>query len=96
MADDDSYFKVPAARLDYTWGWGDWLADVGDTIDPSGTTVTVPAGLTKVGDPVITETDVTQRVSGGALDNTYRMVCQITTVGGLIDERHIDLTIRSR
>ena len=93
MADDDSYFKVPAARLDYTWGWSDWLADVGDTI--SSATVTVPAGLTAVGTPVVTATDVTQRVVGGTLDNTYRMVCQITTVGGLIDERHIDLTIRN-
>jgi len=32
-------------------------------------------------------------VSGGTLDGAYRMVCQITTVGGLIDERSIYLTI---
>ena len=91
MADDDSYIKVPAARLDYTWGWTDWLADIDDTI--SSATVTVPEGLTAVGQPVVTDTDVTQRIEGGTLDNTYRMVCQITTVGGLIDERPIDLTI---
>jgi hypothetical protein len=23
--------KTPAARLDYTWDWADWLTDVGDT-----------------------------------------------------------------
>lgn len=94
MADDDSYFKDPAARLDYTWGWTDWLADSGDTI--TSATVTVPDELTKVGAPVVTDTDVTQRIEGGTLDDTYRMVCQITTAGGLIDERSIYLTIRNR
>lgn len=93
---DDSYNKDPAGRLDYTWDWAAWLAATGDTIDPSGTTVTVPPGLASEGQPVITETDVTQRVSGGTLGDTYRMVCQITTAGGLIDERSIFLTIADR
>ena len=86
------YSKVPAARLDYTWDWSDWLADVSDTI--SAATVTVPAGLTAVGTPVITDAFVTQRVEGGSLDSdAYRMICQITTVGGLIDEESLYLTI---
>lgn len=91
---DDSYIKDPAARLDYTWDWTDWLADVNDTI--TSATVTVPPGLTAVGDAVITATMVTQRISGGDLDTGYRMVCQITTAGGLIDERSIDITINNR
>jgi hypothetical protein len=90
----DSYIKDPAARLDYTWGWSDWLAEITDTI--SSATVTVPDGLTAVGVPVVTDTDVTQRIEGGTLDEAYRMVCQITTVGGLIDERSIYLTISNR
>lgn len=91
---DDSYIKDPAARLDYTWGWADWLAGITDTI--SSASVTVPDGLTAVGGPVVDGGDVTQRVSGGVLDEDYTMVCQITTVGGLIDVRSVYLTISNR
>jgi hypothetical protein len=90
----DTYNKDPAARLDYTWDWSEWLAEISDTI--TSATVTVPAGLTAVGAPVTTDTAVTQRISGGDLDEGYTMVCQITTTGGLIDERSIHLTIRNR
>lgn len=89
-----SYTKVPVARLDYTWEWGPWLADVSDTID--SVTVTVPEGLTAVGVPVVDGGDVTQRVEGGVLDDAYRMVCRIQTVGGLIDEEPIYLVIRDK
>jgi hypothetical protein len=90
----NSYVKDPAARLDYTWDWSAWLADVSDMI--SSATVAVPEGLTAVGLPTVGDTAVTQRVSGGTLDEAYAMVCQITTVGGLIDERSIFLTISER
>lgn len=94
--DDDSYVKDPAARLDYTWDWTDWLADVDDTIISA--TVTVPAGLTAAGAVTVNQaaTAVTQRIAGGTLDAGYTVVCQIITVGGLIDERKIDLTINER
>jgi hypothetical protein len=91
---DDSYIKDPSARLDYTWDWTPWLADVDDTI--SSATVTVPDGLTAVGSPVVDEGFVTQRVAGGTLDEAYKLVCQITTISGLIDERTINLTISER
>lgn len=90
----DSFVKDPAARLDYTWDWADWLADVDDTI--ASASVTVPAGLTAVGAHSNTTTAVTQRISGGELNDAYTVVCQITTVGGLIDERSIHLTIGNR
>jgi hypothetical protein len=90
----DSYVKDPAARLDYAWDWSAWLAEVADTI--SSATVAVPAGLTAVGSPVVADGFVTQRVSGGEVDAAYTLVCQITTVGGLIDERSIYLTISNR
>ena len=89
-----NYVKDPAARLDYTWDWSEWLAEVADTI--SSATVTMPAGLTAAGAPTVDDGAVTQRVSGGTLDDTYRMVCQITTAGGLIDERSIYLTINNQ
>ncbi|WP_406730879.1 hypothetical protein [Streptomyces sp. NBC_01794] len=90
----DSYIKDPAARLDYTWDWSAWLDEITDTI--SSATVTVPAGLTAVGAPDVTTTAVTQRISGGTVDEAYTVVCQITTAGGLIDERSIHLTISNR
>jgi hypothetical protein len=90
----DSWIKDPAALLDYSWDWSAWLAEVADTI--STATVTVPDGLTAVGSPTVSDTAVTQRVSGGTLDAAYTLVCQITTVGGLIDERSIYLTISER
>lgn len=90
----DSYIQDPAARLDYTWDWSEWLAEITDTINSA--TVTVPEGLTAVGAPVVDGGDVTQRISGGTLDEGYTMVCQITTAGGLIDERSIHLTISNR
>ena len=83
--------KTPAGRLDYAWDWADWLAGVGDTLDIA--TVAVPDGLTAVGSPVVGDGVVTQRISGGVVGATYELVCQITTVGGLIDEKTIDLTI---
>lgn len=90
----NSYIKDPSARLDYTWDWTAWLAEVSDAV--SSATVVVPAGLTAVGVPVVDGGFVTQRVEGGTVDSAYRLVCQITTVAGLIDERSIDLTIRNR
>lgn len=90
----DSYTKDPAARLDYTWDWVDWLAEISDTI--STATVTVPSGLTAVGLPAITPTAVTQRIEGGVLGGYYPVVCQITTTDGLIDERTINLTISNQ
>jgi hypothetical protein len=90
----NNFVKDPSALLDYTWDWSDWLAEIDDTI--SSAAVAVPAGLTADDAPTIGATAVTQRVFGGTLDGTYTMVCQITTVGGLIDERSIYLTIRDQ
>lgn len=89
-----SYVKDPTARLGYTWDWSDWLAAASDTI--SSVTVAVPDGLTAVGSPVVDGVFVTQRVEGGTLESVYRMVCRITTVGGLIEVQSIYLTIREK
>ena len=89
----DSFIKDPSARLDYSWDWALWLAEVSDTI--ASATVTV-SGATAVGSPVVGDTEVTQRVEGGEIGVECELVCQITTVGGLIDERTIHLTIIDR
>lgn len=89
-----SYVKDPTARLDYTWDWSDWLAAIDDTIDTA--TVTLPDGLTAVHEPVTASPFVTQVVEGGDLGSVYRMICHITTEGGLVDQRSIYLTISDR
>jgi hypothetical protein len=85
--------KDPAARLDYTWDWTDWLTQVGDTI--SSATIT-PTGVTAVGEVVVNGAFVTQRAEGGTLGDLGMLACQITTVSGLIDERTIYLQIQDR
>ena len=89
-----NYTKAPAALLPYSWDWADWLAGAGDTI--SSATVLVPAGLTAEGAATVDGAVVTQRVSGGTLGAIYKLVCQITTTGGLIDERSIQLAVMDR
>lgn len=90
----DSYFKAPVASLDYTWDWGPWLAEVEDTI--SSATVVLSGGIEAAKALIVGETMVTQWASGGVVGEPCSMVCQITTVGGLVDERTIDLTIVER
>ncbi|WP_020135016.1 hypothetical protein [Streptomyces sp. 351MFTsu5.1] len=89
-----NFTKDPVDLLPYTWDWGDWLTEVGDTI--SSATVTVPEGLTADGAATFDETSVTQRIAGGTVDETYTVSCQITTAGGLIDKWSIYITIREQ
>lgn len=89
-----SYTKDPAELLDYSWDWSDWLSEVNDTIDHA--TVVASDGLTTVGESVVAGKVVTQRVSGGTLGVSCTIVCQITTVSGLIGERTIYLTIAEK
>ncbi len=86
--------KDPAAVLDYSWDWSLWLGQVNDTI--ASATVRSADGVVMVDEPVVDDTLVTQRVSGGALGSYCSLVCQITTSGGLVDERTIYLNIEDR
>lgn len=88
------FTKDPAERLDYTWDWTPWLAEIGDTI--SEATVVPTEGLTVVGEPTVDGALVTQRVEGGVLGDFSVVTCQITTASGLIAERSIHLTIADR
>lgn len=84
--------KDPDATLDYTVNWAPWLTD-GDAID--SVAWEVPAGLTLVSSSNTT-TKATAFLSGGELGERYRVVCRVTTTGGRIDDRTVQLRIAQR
>lgn len=88
-----TYDKDPDAILDYGWDWTDWL-DEGDSIDT--VVVTVPAGLTLVGNASHADGIVTAWISGGVIDKSYVIGCKITTVANRVDERSIQLNVVNR
>ncbi|MCX5864918.1 MAG: hypothetical protein NTW42_07575 [Deltaproteobacteria bacterium] len=86
--------KDPAATLDYSFDWTEYLAAIADTI--ASKVITVSAGLTKASDAVAGGV-VTAWVSGGTEGGAAETVsCKITTAGGRVDERTINLIIKGR
>lgn len=85
--------KDPDAALDYTWDWADWLASAGDTLQ--GATVT-GAGVTVVGTPAVVGSLVVARLAGGTAGTFATATCRITTAGGQIEDRSIQLQILQR
>lgn len=79
--------KDPGSTLDYQIDWSAWL-ETGDTIESS--TWVVPAGLTEVSDSA-TDDATTVWLSGGTAGASYTVVNQITTTGGRITERSIEI-----
>lgn len=83
-----TWLKDPAARLDYTWNWGLWLADADDAV---GTfTVELDAGLAsdrqhQAGGAL------TYWVTGPAAGQVASMRCHIVTRDGRVDDRTIRL-----
>lgn len=87
------YFKDPAAVLDYTWDWSEWLGEI-DTITVHQ--VTADTGIT-VDSDTHTATTVTAWLSGGGVVGTHHdVVCQVMTADNRIDERTIRITIKER
>lgn len=84
--------KAPGATLTYGIDWTAWLA-AGDTL--SAVSWTVPAGLTSVLESN-TAYVASIKLSGGTQGKSYDVKCQITTTGGLIDERTLKFTIEQR
>lgn len=87
-----TYQKDPAATLPYGWDWSAWL-EAGDTITAAA--VTVPAGLTEEAE-THDDTTVTVWLSGGTVNENYTVTCQITTDGGMTDQRSIRIQVRDR
>jgi hypothetical protein len=79
----------PAAILDYTLDWTDWLG--GDTI--TAASFSAP-GLTIVASGA-TAFAATVFLAGGADGSDYPVTCQIMTAGLRTDERTFLLQVRS-
>lgn len=70
--------KDPDETRTYTFDWTAHLADPADTIATA--TITVPDGLTKVSDGIVSgNKKASVTVSGGVLGEDYPVVCTITT-----------------
>lgn len=86
----------PNAIRNYAWYWTDWLLQEGATTIQSAT-ITVDAGLTKVGSAVVSGGGiVSQVISGGVAGTSYKAVCRITTTSGLQDERTIIIDVKEQ
>lgn len=87
--------KDPNSNLDYTFDWTLWLDDITDTIQSQN--VTVDAGVTKSGAAVVTgNKKVVVFIAGGTVGGTYKVTCEIQTVGGRTDDRTIYIKIKDR
>ena len=91
MADGGARLKDPHATLDYGVDWATWLG--ADTI--ASVTWVVPAGLTLVSQSNTT-TVAYVWLSGGTAGTTYQVVCRVTTAGGRIDDRTLELICKER
>lgn len=87
--------KDPAAVLDYTVDWADWLAVVGDTI---ASATALGDGVTVNSSAVVAGTKVVVWVSGGAALTTASVTIKITTAStpARIDERTIWFKVKNR
>jgi hypothetical protein len=86
-----SSLKDPGSKLDYQIDWSLWLES--DTIAASEWTL--PAGLQDYGDS-FTDATATQWLAGGTVGAVYSIVNRITTAGGRIAERTIEVRMVDR
>jgi hypothetical protein len=86
-----TFTKDPAANLDYSLDWTQWLA--GDLISVSAWTV--PAGITE-GATANSTTTTTVWLSDGDVGEVYSIVNHITTLAGRQDSRTIVVQIKER
>ena len=91
MARKSRWEKSTVGLLDYKFRWGDWLRE-GDSIQRADITIT-PSGLT-LEQTAIEGGDVFVWVSGGVDHANYRIVCQIETADGRIDQKKEMLRIK--
>lgn len=88
-----SFVKDPAATLDYTIDWSQWLDN--DTIATSGWVV--ESGITIVpGSETNTTTTTTLFLRDGTAGDSYTITNSISTAGGRIDERSFKIQVRNR
>lgn len=85
------FSKDPAATLDYSQDWSQWL-NSGDAIASSSWS---SPGLTQVTD-AFTTSSTTVWLSGGILGQTCRVVNQVVTTGGLTAERTMHIVVENQ
>ncbi len=98
----ESRWHRPAARLDYLFNFAYLLPD-GDTITAKAVSIVTASAMTVDGGTVVNATDdkgvlltsagVVAWVTGGALEDTARVLCTVTTAGGRVDTLALDLTV---
>lgn len=100
-------FKTPGGVLDYKWDWApetngsaqdgetDWL-DIDNSETITSPTVTVPNGLTQVGNTSLDDdsTSVVAWLSGGTVNTDYDVPCKIVTSAGRTDTRILRVLVR--
>lgn len=91
LAPVKSFTKDPDAMLDYGLDWTEWLAD--DTIQTS--VWVIPAGLTKAAEQTTATTTIVW-LTGGTDGTHYTCTNRVTTVGGRIEDRSIQINVDER
>lgn len=86
------YTKDPNATLDYTWDWASYLEE-GETLTDSQ--IIVPSGIILESDSH-SDTAAVAWLSGGTVNQVYRVVNRITTSEGRIDDRSIEIRVMER
>lgn len=80
-----TFEKDPSGVLDYVFDWVEWLGN--DVIDDLAITVSPVADELIVDDATSVDGKVTVWLSGGILDKSYTVTCQITTLALRTDQR---------
>ena len=83
------FVKTPEALLDYKFDWSAWL-ESGETIDSAIITVVSTLVLDHQSND---NTSVIAWLSGGTLDSSHLVKCQITTSQGRISARSINVYV---
>lgn len=87
--------KDPQAKLPFAVDWTQWLAKEDDTI--ASVDWTVPDGITQASPPPSHDSGkAVIWLSGGENGESYDLVCQVTTTGGRIDERTLQVWVEHR
>jgi hypothetical protein len=84
------FVQTPGANLDYKFDWSDWL-ESGETI--ASAIVSTTSSIT-LSDQSNDDSSVTIWVSGGLLNNSHIVTCQITTSLGRITARSINIYVQ--
>lgn len=90
--------KDPAAELDYSFDWTDYLALLKDVIvgTPVITLRQVAGSSATLTHQSNTTTNVVAWIAGGNENETIGVNCKISTSGGRTDDRTIYIKIKSR